>query len=162
MKKLMVMALFVFGGLLYAGQAHAQVSFNISIGDQPAWAPEGADDAQYYYIPDMDVYYDVYHHQFLYLQDRRWIRTSVLPSQYRRFDLYKIHKVPVNTPNAYRNHKSDKVKYSQYRGKYDQTSLRDSHDDKYKNNRDNWHNNQFKNSHGDDGNHKKNDHKDHH
>ena len=130
--------------LFAANKTHAQVHISIGIGDQPAWAPEGYDDAQYYYIPDMDIYYDVAAHQFLYLQNRHWVGTSVLPGQYRKYDLYKVHKVAINQSRAYRNHRKDREQYAQFRGKFDQTSLRDSHDEKYKNNHDNWHNNRFK------------------
>lgn len=154
MKKLMVAILFFLGGLLYSGQSHAQLHISINIGDQPAWAPEGSDNAQYYYIPDMDIYYDVPAHQFVYLQNRRWVRSSVLPSSYRKFDIYKVHKVAINQPNAYRNHRKDKSEYAQYRGKFDQTSMRDSHDERYKENHDNWNNNRFKKDHGNKHDHR--------
>ncbi|MGH2647390.1 MAG: hypothetical protein ACRDE8_07475 [Ginsengibacter sp.] len=164
MKKLMMMALLVISGLVYSSQTFAQLHVSINIGDQPAWAPEGTDNAEYYYIPDMDIYYDVPAHQFLYLQNRRWVRTSVLPTQYRKYDLYKVHKVPVNEARAYRNHRRDREEYAQYRGKFDQVSLRDSHDEKYKDNHDNWSNNRFRkghsNGHGNGNNgegHKHND-----
>ncbi len=144
MKKLIKISLFVLIGLLPVIKTTAQVHVTINIGDQPAWAPEGYDDAAYYYIPDMDMYYDVAAHQFLYLQNRHWVHTSILPAQYRKYDLYRVHKVAINKANAYKYHRQDKTQYAQYRGKYDQTPIRDSHDDKYKNNHDNWNNNRFK------------------
>lgn len=157
MKKIIFMALFAFTGLLYTNASQAQVSLSINIGDQPAWAPVGEFSPQYYYIPEMDIYYDVPVHQFVYLSHGRWIRTSVLPAAYRQYDLYKVYKVPINRANAYKYHSTDKVQYAKYKGKYNQQSIRDSHDDKYKNNRDNWQNNRFKkadhkNTH-DNGNH---------
>ncbi|HVZ97076.1 MAG TPA: hypothetical protein VG847_09395 [Chitinophagaceae bacterium] len=147
MKKLMVISFLVFAGLLPGIQSSAQVHVSINIGDQPAWAPEGYDDAAYYYIPDMDIYYYVPTHQFIYLQNRHWVRTTVLPAQYRKYDLYKVHKVAINKPDAYKYHRQDRVQYAQYRGKFDQTPIRDSHDDKYKNNHDNWNNNRFRRGH---------------
>jgi len=156
MKKIVTATLILFAGLLSGNTLRAQVQIHVNIGDQPAWAPEGYDDAQYYYIPDMDIYYYVPAHQFIYLHDRHWVRTTVLPEQYRKYDLYRVHKVPINKEDAYRYHRQDRDQYAQYRGKFDQTSLRDSHDDKYKGNRENWDKDHFKkggHGRGDDKNH---------
>jgi len=144
MKQLIFIMILIPAGLLFTNRSQAQVSVSVNIGNQPAWAPEGYDDAQYYYIPDMDVYYDVPAHQFVYMNNRRWVRTAVLPANYRRYDLYKVHKVAINDRNAYRNYDRDRRQYAQYRGKFDQHPIRDSRDDKYSRNRNNWQNNRFK------------------
>ncbi len=144
MKKILFMTMFVFTGLLYANQTQAQVSVSINIGNQPAWAPVDDFSAQYYYLPDMDIYYDVPVHQFVYLHNGRWTRSSVLPAAYRHFDLYKVHKVAINRADAYKYHKQDKAQYARFRGKDDQQPIRDSHDEKYSNNKNNWQNNRFK------------------
>jgi len=148
MKRLIFIMLLIPAGLLFTNRSQAQISLSINIGNQPEWAPEGYDEAQYYYIPDMDVYYDVPAHQFLYMSNRRWVRTAVLPANYRRYDLYKVHKVAINDRNAYKNHDRDRQQYAQYRGKFDQHPIRDSRDDKYSKNKNNWHNNRF-NGHND-------------
>lgn len=96
MKKLVMIMMLAGGSALMATRTEAQVSISVNIGDQPAWAPEGYDEAQYYYIPDMDVYYDVPVHQFVYLSNRRWVRSATLPAAYRGYDLYKVHKVAIN------------------------------------------------------------------
>lgn len=153
MKKIIFVSLFILAALLPTVKAQAQVHININIGDQPEWAPAGYDDAQYYYIPDCDMYYDVAAHQFLYLNNRHWVRTSTLPAQYRKYDLYKLHKVAINKPNAYKYHRQDKEQYAQFRGKYDQTAIRDSHDDKYKDNHNNWNNNRFRKGHDNNDHH---------
>jgi hypothetical protein len=56
----------------------------------PAWAPpyDGAQFVKYYYLPDIDVYYDVWNHEFVYLQDGSWMFASSLPQMYGGFDLY--------------------------------------------------------------------------
>ena len=38
---------------------HAQVSVNVNIGAQPVWGPTGYDHADFYYLPDIGVYYSV-------------------------------------------------------------------------------------------------------
>jgi hypothetical protein len=145
MKRIIFLCLF-FTGLFFCSSTRAQVSVSINIGNQPAWAPEGYDDAQSYYIPDMDIYYDVPAHQFLYQRNRQWVRTSTLPSAYRKYDLYSVHKVPITQRNAYKNHDKDKTQYAKYRGQSDQHPIRDSHDNKYAQNKNNWNNNKFRHS----------------
>jgi len=148
MKKLIFIMMFIPAGLLITNHLQAQVSVSVNIGNQPAWAPQGYDDAQYYYLPDLDMYYDVPAHQFIYLSNRRWVRTAVLPPAYRHYDLYKIHKVVVNEKNPYKYHDRDKQQYAQYRGKFDQQPIRDSRDEKYAHNRNNWDNYRFKSNNG--------------
>lgn len=145
MKKTIFMMMVVCGSLLSVS-AKAQVHVSINIGNQPAWAPEGFDEAQYYYLPDIDIYYDVPRHQFVYLQNRRWVRSSTLPAAYRRYDLYKLHKVAINERNAYLHHADHVRAYAQYKGKYDQTPIRDSRDNRYTDNKNNWKNNRFQNN----------------
>lgn len=140
--------MFVSASFFFTNNAKAQVNVSISIGNQPAWAPQGYDDAQYYYIPDMDIYYDVPAHQFVYLNNHRWMRSATLPAAYRRYDLYKVHKVSINQRNAYINHDRDKRQYAQFKGRFDQQPIRDSRNEKYSNNRNNWQNNSFKNETG--------------
>jgi len=150
MKRLIFIMLLIPAGLLFTNHTQAQLSVSINIGNQPSWAPEGYDDAQYYYIPDMDIYYDVPAHQFVYQNNRQWVRAAALPSSYRNFDLYRVHKVPINQKNAYRYHDRDRKQYAQYKGQFDQHPIRDSKDDKYARNRNNWNNNRFKGNGGND------------
>lgn len=154
MKKLVFIMMLAAGSIMMTNQANAQVNVNISIGNQPAWAPEDYDNAAYYYLPDLDVYYDVPAHQFVYLSGSRWVRSSALPAAYRNYDLYKVHKVAINEKNAYLHHDRDKKQYASFRGKYDQQPIRDSRDEKYSANKNNWNNNRFAkdNNHGNDKN----------
>jgi len=98
--------------LFMAGTVQAQVTVNI--GTPPMWGPVGYSNVQYYYLPDVEAYYDVPSSQFIYLNDGVWIRRSYLPVRYRSYDLYSGYKVVMtdyhgNTP--YYNHKFYKQKY---------------------------------------------------
>ena len=55
----------------------------------PPWAPyyENVNQVRYYYMPDIQCYYDVWNHQFIYLQDGRWRFSSSLPSRYSSYNL---------------------------------------------------------------------------
>jgi hypothetical protein len=82
--------------LLMSVFAQAQVSINVNIGTPPNWGPQGNDNSRYYYLPDIDTYYDVAQSQFIYDNNGRWIRENRLPSRYRQYDLYGGYKVVLN------------------------------------------------------------------
>lgn len=134
MKKLLTLALVVF--CLSHQQAGAQVrlGFSVNIGSQPDWGPTGYDHVDYYYLPDVDAYYNVSNKQFTYMEGNRWVTRTSLPGRYRNYDLYNGYKVVVNEKNPwnrasyYRNNYS---KYKNWRGQR-QTAIRDSRDDKYR------------------------------
>ncbi|MCD0465474.1 hypothetical protein [Flavobacterium sp. ENC] len=79
--------------LLVANATQAQVSVNVNIGSPPAWGPSGYAEMEYYYLPDIEAYYDVRASQFIYFGGGRWVRTAHLPRQYRDYDLYGGYKV---------------------------------------------------------------------
>ncbi|MFD2941683.1 hypothetical protein [Flavobacterium notoginsengisoli] len=85
----------VFASVLFMSVffAQAQVSINVNIGTPPNWGPQGYDDSRYYYLPDIDVYYDVNQSVFIYDNGGKWMREKRLPSRYRNYDLYSGYKV---------------------------------------------------------------------
>jgi len=56
----------------------------------PDWAPpyDDVDLVRYYYIPDIEVFYDVWNQDFVYLEDGSWMFSPTLPPEYADFDLY--------------------------------------------------------------------------
>jgi hypothetical protein len=119
--------------LLVSATVHAQVSvgLDINIGSQPVWGPTGFDHVDYYYMPDIETYYNVPRHMFYYNEGGRWVGRSRLPSRYRNYDLYNSYKVVVNEKDPYRNHARYRDQYSSYRGRHDQQPIRDSRDSRY-------------------------------
>ena len=86
--------LFVFGLVLFFASATlAQVSVRINIGTPPLWGPAGYSNVRYYYLPDVEAYYDVQTSMFIYFEGRSWVRRSYLPSRYKNYDLYDGYKV---------------------------------------------------------------------
>ena len=123
--------------LCLASTLNAQVSFSIgfNLNNQPAWGPTGYDYAEFYYLPDIEVYYNVPQHRYYYNQGGRWRYSYNLPSRYSNYDLYNSYKVVVNERNPWRNHYTYRDKYSSYRDRHDQQPIRDSRDSKYFSNR---------------------------
>ncbi|MFD1604587.1 hypothetical protein ACFSJW_14350 [Flavobacterium artemisiae] len=85
----------VFASVLFMSVffAQAQVSINVNIGTPPSWGPQGYDDSRYYYLPDIDVYYDIDQSLFIYENSGKWTSEKRLPSRYRNYDLYSGYKV---------------------------------------------------------------------
>ncbi|MHB1688708.1 MAG: hypothetical protein ACYCVH_15250 [Ignavibacteriaceae bacterium] len=117
--------------IVLAAPLKAQVHFNFNISSQPVWGPVGYDEVQYYYLPDIDTYYYVPQHRFIYQERGRWITSSYLPPRYRNYNLYNGHKVVINEDKPYRHDQDYREKYGSYRDRHDQQSIRDSRDSKY-------------------------------
>jgi hypothetical protein len=104
----------IFTGIVFflAITVKAQVSVNVNIGTPPPWGPAGYTQVRYYYLPDVESYYDVQSSMFIYYSGGAWVQRTNLPSQYRRYDLYHGYKVVMtdyhgNTPYTYfKEHKS--------------------------------------------------------
>lgn len=98
----------------------AQVSVNVNIGSPPQWGPAGYDGERYYYLPDVECYYDVQQSTFIYYERNVWVRRTYLPNRYRNYDLYNGYKVVINNyrgDSPYTNFKDHKMKYAKgYRG----------------------------------------------
>jgi len=93
-KMMKTLKLIVLGMVLFfAGAAQAQVSVHINIGTPPPWGPAGYSNVRYYYLPDVEAYYDVQSSMFVYFEGRSWVRRSYLPSRYKNYDLYDGYKV---------------------------------------------------------------------
>jgi hypothetical protein len=108
--------LIVFGMVLFlAGTVQAQISVRFNIGSPPQWAPVEYADAHYYYLPDVEAYYDVQSSMFIYLDGRTWVHRTYLPYRYRNYDLYGGYKVPMNNYHGstpYTNFNEYKYKYA--------------------------------------------------
>ena len=114
--------LFIIGIVLFlASTVQAQVSVNLNIGSPPKWGPVGYSDVQYYYLPDVEAYYDVPSSMFIYNDRGAWIRRAYLPARYKNYDLYNGYKVVMNDYHGnapYVHFKEHKMKYAKgYRGK---------------------------------------------
>ena len=121
-----VLKFFVTGLMLCLASAlQAQVSVNVNIGSPPPWGPVGYSQVHYYYLPDVEAYYDVQSSMFIYYGGGAWVHKAYLPAQYKNYDLYGGYKVVMtdyhgNTP--YTHFKDHKTKYGKgYHGKPQKT-----------------------------------------
>jgi hypothetical protein len=134
MKKLLFTAAIILGCLSFkAADAQIRLSVGVNIGSQPDWGPVGYDNAQYYYMPDIDSYYDVPNHQYVYFDNNVWVHSGALPPRYSNFDRYNSYKVVVNQRNPWEHHAAIRARYASFRGRRGQGLIRDSHDARYQN-----------------------------
>jgi hypothetical protein len=106
--------------LLFAGSAKAQISVHVNLGTPPQWGPSGYNDVRYYYLPDVEAYYDIPSSMFIYYNGVSWVHRSSLPGRYRNYDLYNGYKVPMSDyrgSRPYSNFRQHKTLYAKgYRG----------------------------------------------
>jgi len=113
MKKLKLIALGIF--LFVSSLIQAQVTVNVS--PPPAWGPIGYSNVKFYYLPDVQAYYDVPASQFIYIKNGKWFRSRYLPGNYTNYNLYNGYKVVLNDyrgSHPYYYFNTHKVKY--YKG----------------------------------------------
>ena len=140
--------LIVIGMMLFlANILQAQISVRVGIGSPPPWGPAGYAEARYYYLPDVQAYYDVQSSLFIYFDGRAWVRRAYLPDRYRNYDLYGGYKVVMtdyhgNSP--YIHFSEHRTRYARgYRGEAQRTIgerpgrehsvVRNSHEEKHEN-----------------------------
>jgi len=154
MKKLLLLSILLVS-IGISIESKAQVHVTVNLGGQPDWGPTGYDHVDYYYIPDMDAYYDVNSRVYVYYEGGRWVRHSYVPARYRNVDLYRVHKVVINEREPWMHHDRYRNEYHGYAGRYDQQPIRDHHDNgnHYGNRGYNNGNQGYRDDHHDNGNH---------
>ena len=97
MKLLLKTALAALFGLLVLGSApaaQAQVRVGVQLG-APVWGPPVGPNMQYYYIPELDAYYDLYNQSYLFFDGYNWVSSYALPPAYAGLNPYQFHPVPL-------------------------------------------------------------------
>ncbi|MBD8387881.1 hypothetical protein [Dysgonomonas sp. BGC7] len=141
MKKLILALSLIFAIGLVNPVSAQNININVNLDKQPAWGPVGYDYAEYYYFPDINVYFDINNSLFYYQSGSNWISNRYLPDKYSKYDLYSLYKVVVNNNQPWQQNKTHKKSYSMYKGNKTQEAIRYSNNSKYntsKNNSNSW------------------------
>lgn len=69
--------------------------------ENPQWAPPYYSGARYYYLPDLELYYDLGSREYIYLMDGRWNFSPYVPAMYRDYDLDNCFCIVMNV-NVYK------------------------------------------------------------
>ncbi|PZR23768.1 MAG: hypothetical protein DI539_02005 [Flavobacterium psychrophilum] len=126
---LIAITVMVFGST----QAQVSVGLNVNIGAPPAWAPPPPvhTEVRYYYLPEIQTYYDCNTRHYIYMDNGRWARRAYLPVAYRGYNLYRGPKVIVNNyygPTPYTHYRPARVAYARP-VKHKHYKHHDHHDD---------------------------------
>jgi len=117
----------LFAALLFtfAYSAKAQTLVSLDVGSPPPWGPAGHTEVRYYYLPDIQSYYDIQSNTFIYYATGRWHRKASLPGRYRNYDLYDGYKVVMTDyygETPYENFREHQMNYKiGYRGESQKT-----------------------------------------
>lgn len=115
MKKIFTLAtLITVISLLNTAKAQVGFSINVNLG-RPAWGLPANNPGDYYYMPDIDVYYNIPQQQFIYMDGGRWVNAPCLPPMYRGYDLYRANKFVINEPRPYLRGDYWRTRYAAYR-----------------------------------------------
>ena len=108
----------LFKILLFAflvnASTQAQVSVNVNFGTPPVWAPAEPVASQYYYLPDIDTYYDVPAQRFIYVRNGQWVRAQKLPARFNGYNLRTgqvVYLTDYRGKSPFTYHKKHKIKY---------------------------------------------------
>ena len=114
LKKMKILKLIVLGICLSVSSiSQAQVSVNVSVPKPPVWGPV-VTTQQYYYLPEIESYYDIRQSQFITQNNGSWVRTRTLPSKFKTYNLNNGEVVVLNDyrgRSPYAHYKNHKVKY---------------------------------------------------
>ena len=125
MKKLIfILSLGLMFGMSHINKIEAQMHVSINIDVQPAWGPSGYNYVEYYYIPEINVYFDVINRMFYYPNRGRWISALFLPVAYSYYDFYSLYKIVLNGVFQPWRYNSNHVRlYAGYRHNYTQVPI---------------------------------------
>lgn len=109
-----ILKLIVLGIVLSVSSiSQAQLSVNVNVAKPPVWGPAVTTE-QYYYLPEIESYYDVRQRQFISSNNGTWVRTSTLPSRFSGYNLNNGQVVIIKDykgKSPYRYYDTHKVKY---------------------------------------------------
>jgi hypothetical protein len=106
----------ILGILFIATAANAQaVKVDKKYGvANPTWAKTAPATVQYYYLPDIETYYDAPAKTYIYQNNGAWVRTKELPARYKGYNLNTSRPVYLTNykgQTPYVLFKEHKVKY---------------------------------------------------
>ena len=103
--------------LMVAINSQAQVSVKVNAPKPPVWATAAPAKVNYYYLPDIQTYYDVPAQRYIYMRNGSWFRSAALPAHYRGYDLKHGNTVYLTDYRGNRPYEFYKVHKVKYKGK---------------------------------------------
>ena len=108
LKAMSVVAVMLFSVSMFSGcslftysESATQTAY-----ENPQWAPPYYSGVRYYYLPDLECYYDLSTQEFIFRGNGRWFNSRSIPSAYSDYDLNNCYTVvlSVNTYKPWMRH----------------------------------------------------------
>ena len=80
--------------LFFASTIHAQNQCSTQCSDIKSGITGNAA-VKYYFLPDIEAYYDVQASKFIYREGNIWIHNANLPVKFKDYDLYCAYKIDI-------------------------------------------------------------------
>lgn len=99
--------------LMFSLQTNAQLSVSINLGSTSHCGGYYENQVRYYYLPEIEAYYDINAAVFIYNSPRGWIRTTYLPEYCQNYNFNRGYKIALTYrgPSPYVNFSYDREKY---------------------------------------------------
>ena len=129
LKKLIIMVFTAFFVSAFSGcEVYSYVTPGVQTNyENPQWAPPYYAGVRYYYIPDIEAYYDLSSREFVYLSAGQWCYSTTCPSGYEGFDLNNCFTIAldINTYQPWMHHQYYVSHYPRYyyRDYYDHSNI---------------------------------------
>ena len=108
-----LLVLFLFGSIAFFSEGLNAQPNPYSL---PPWAPAHIVGVRYYYLPDIETYYDIINQDFVYLENGQWLFSYSLPPMYSGYDLYNgfVITLDVNVYQPWMHHHFYVSNYPRY------------------------------------------------
>jgi hypothetical protein len=111
--KIIKMILLIMIVSLFSSVLHSQVSLGVNV-NIPVGSP------RYYYLQDIEAYYDIQASMYIFLSGGRWIHARELPPSYGHYDLEHGHRIIIKDYRGNRPYQYINAHRSQFpKGHYD-------------------------------------------
>ena len=122
MKKLIILSAIAMSGLIY-NTADAQIGIQVGFhfGHPRVYAPAPVvveqapvydNDNDYYYLPDVNAYYNVSEQCYYYFDGDNWVTAEYLPGQYSDFDWRNARRFEVRAERPYLRNEFYRSRYN--------------------------------------------------
>lgn len=122
---------------MFALDSNAQISVSVNLGSRPHYHDRYENEARYYYLPEIETYYDIQAGIYIFNSSRGWVRSSYLPEYCSNYDVNRGYRVALTyigyTPYAdfnfhkqkyYReNHRNYRAEYYHSRDNYNDNNV---------------------------------------
>ena len=127
-KTALLVSILLFVLFFYACDLYTYVTPSTEVSyTNPSWAPPYYQGVRYYYLPDIETYYDLSTGEFVYLNDGQWSYSQDLPSIYSGYDLDNCFTVALdyNVYQPWMHHQYYVSHYPRYyyRDYYDHSNI---------------------------------------